>query len=80
MNSDGAVDDADRTVLPPTDLIARAHAAGLFVHTWTFRSEGIFLGKDYGNDPAAEYEQFYELGIDGVFSDFPDQAVKARAR
>jgi glycerophosphoryl diester phosphodiesterase len=80
VNSDGAVDDADRTVLPPTDLIARAHAAGLFVHTWTFRSEGIFLGKDYGNDPAAEYEQFYELGVDGVFSDFPDQAVKARVR
>jgi glycerophosphoryl diester phosphodiesterase len=80
VNSDGAVDDGDRAVLPPGDLIARAHAAGLFVHTWTFRSEAIFLGKDYGGDPDAEYEQFYSLGIDAVFSDFPDQAVKARAR
>ncbi|MBC7801631.1 MAG: PEP-CTERM sorting domain-containing protein, partial [Gemmatimonadaceae bacterium] len=28
-------------------------------------------------DPQAEYRQFYALGVDGVFSDFPDQAVAA---
>lgn len=50
------------------------------MHTWTFRAESIFLASDYGKDPAAEYRQFYDLGLDGVFSDFPDQAVKARAR
>jgi glycerophosphoryl diester phosphodiesterase len=80
VNGDGAVDDGDRTSLPPGDLIARAHAAGLFVHSWTFRTEPIFLSKDYNKDPAAEYKQFYDLGIDGVFSDFPDDAIKARVK
>jgi glycerophosphoryl diester phosphodiesterase len=80
VNGDGKVDEADRTMLPPGDLIKRAHAAGLFVHTWTFRSEGLYLAKDYGADPAAEYQQFFGLGVDGLFSDFPDQAVKARSR
>lgn len=80
VNGDGLVDDADRSVLAPTDVIERAHAAGLRIHTWTFRSEAQFLGADYGGDPADEYRQFFELGIDGVFSDFPDQAVAARAR
>ncbi|MDC3953989.1 glycerophosphodiester phosphodiesterase [Polyangium jinanense] len=80
VNGDGTVDDADRKALAPTDLVTRAHAKGLFVHTWTFRSEGMFLAEDYGATPAAEYEVFYRLGIDGVFSDFPDEAVKARAR
>lgn len=37
-----------------------------------------------GSDPAGwgdaltEYEQFFALGVDGVFSDFPDTAVEAR--
>ena len=79
-NGDGSVNDADRSVLAPTDLITRAHKHGLFVHSWTFRSEPIFLASDYAEIPAAEYKVFYDLGIDGVFSDFPDQAVKARAR
>ncbi|UQA62832.1 glycerophosphodiester phosphodiesterase [Polyangium aurulentum] len=76
-NGDMASDESDRTALPPNDIIERAHAVGLFVHSWTFRNEKIFLAKDY-EKPADEYEQFYELGIDGVFSDFPDEAVKAR--
>lgn len=80
VNGDGNVDDADRKALAPTDVVARAHAKGLFVHTWTFRSEAMFLAGDYDATPAAEYEVFYRLGIDGVFSDFPDEAVKARAR
>jgi glycerophosphoryl diester phosphodiesterase len=32
---------------------------------------------DYG-DAFTEYEQFYELGVDGLFSDNPDTAVEAR--
>jgi glycerophosphoryl diester phosphodiesterase len=76
VNGDGAVDEADRTLLPANDIITRAHAAGLYVHSWTFRNEQIFLPNDYAA-PAAEYHQFFELGLDGVFSDFPDEAVKA---
>ena len=32
----------------------------------------------YGN-AIAEYEQFYGLGVDGVFSDNPDTAIEARS-
>jgi len=77
-----------RTILPEMDgilgtaneLIANAHAAGLKVHPYTFRDEPLFLAKDYGNDASAEYMQFFRLGVDGVFSDFPDTAVRARDR
>ena len=65
-------------IIKTTDLIDRAHAAGLLIHTWTFRSESFRLANQYNGDPANEYKQFYELGIDGVFSDFPDHAVEAR--
>ena len=78
VNGDGAVDEADWKALPPTDLIQRAHARGLKVHTWTFRDEKRRLLSDYGDNPLQEYLQFYGLGIDGVFSDFTGTAVAAR--
>jgi glycerophosphoryl diester phosphodiesterase len=61
---------------PPTDVIE--HAQGLLVHTWTFRNEQRRLPSDYQGNPMNEYLQFYDLGIDGVFSDFADTAVAAR--
>jgi glycerophosphoryl diester phosphodiesterase len=78
--------DANGALLPPTTLIRDAHRARLAVHAWTFRSENAFLPLDYqiGTDPAghgnavAEYRLFYGLGLDGVFSDFPDTALAAR--
>jgi glycerophosphoryl diester phosphodiesterase len=78
VNGDGATDDADRTATAPTTLIADAHAAGLFVHAYTWRNEARFLLATYGDDPVNEYVQFYCLGIDGVFSDNPDTAVTSR--
>jgi glycerophosphoryl diester phosphodiesterase len=77
-NGDGKVDGADRKVLPPTTLVDRAHAAGLVIHTWTFRDEPHRLAYDDGGDPLNEYARYFELGVDGVFSDFPDTAVAAR--
>lgn len=78
--------------LAPTDLVARAHAASLLVHAWTFRAENYFLpaelrrgdaaAPDYlrqHGDLAAELRAFYAAGVDGVFSDFPAAAVAARA-
>lgn len=70
--------EAARKLAPATDLIARAHKAGLLVHAYTFRNEPQRLAGDYAGNPAAEYLQFYALGIDGVFSDFPGTAVAAR--
>ena len=69
----------DRRTLPPTTVVSDAHAAGLFVHAWTMRNEPDFLSTSYGGDPAAEVRRFIALGVDGVFSDFPDVAVRARS-
>jgi glycerophosphoryl diester phosphodiesterase len=71
--------DLQQPQLLQTSVIEQAHAAGLKVHTYTFRSEPATLAPEYSNDPLLEYRQFYELGIDGVFSDFCDVALKARA-
>ncbi|MGZ3787884.1 MAG: glycerophosphodiester phosphodiesterase [Bacteriovorax sp.] len=64
--------------LPPTTLIQDAHAVGLKVHPFTFRKEAQYLLKDYQGDFQKELLQFYELGVDAVFSDFADQAVLAK--
>jgi glycerophosphoryl diester phosphodiesterase len=61
----------------PTSLIADAHAVGLLVHPWTFRSDPGFLHGEYGGDPAREIRQFRDLGADGLFCDFPDVARTA---
>ena len=79
LNGDGKITDADRVLLPPTDVVKNAHTAGLFVHAFTFRNEKELLVSDYKGDPKAEYKRFYELGVDGLFSDFSDTAVAARA-
>jgi glycerophosphoryl diester phosphodiesterase len=71
--------DVKAPQLLQSTLIEQAHAAGLRVHTYTFRSEPATLAPEYNNDPQLEYRQFYALGIDGVFSDFPDAALKARS-
>jgi glycerophosphoryl diester phosphodiesterase len=78
--------DATGASLAPTDFVERAHAAGLVVHPYTFRNENQFLPLELRSspDPAAygnafaEYDQFYGLGVDGLFSDNPDTAVEAR--
>jgi glycerophosphoryl diester phosphodiesterase len=78
LNGDGKIDERDRVLLPASSLIKDAHDVGLFVHTWTFRNEPRRLASDYKDDPVLELKMFYALGIDGLFSDFPDTAVKAR--
>jgi glycerophosphoryl diester phosphodiesterase len=77
-DGDGRVDEGDRKVLEPTDLVARAHARGLVVHPYTFRNEAKRLAFDYGDNPIEEYLRFYEAGVDGLFSDFADTAFTAR--
>jgi len=62
----------------PTDLIVRAHKKGLLVHLYTFRNEAKYLADDYKGDPKVEYKDFYSLGVDGVFSDYPGTAVASR--
>ena len=67
-------------------LVADAHAAGLKVHPYTFRAENNFLPTDLrsGDDPQArgdieaEIRAFLDTGIDGLFIDQPDIAVRVR--
>ncbi|TCO75361.1 glycerophosphodiester phosphodiesterase [Chromatocurvus halotolerans] len=56
-----------------TDLVARAHRAGLLVHPFTFRRDALPPG-------ISTYRELLELfigqvGVDGVFTDFPDLTV-----
>jgi glycerophosphoryl diester phosphodiesterase len=72
---------ADGATGAPTTLVRDAHAAHLFVHVWTLRREPDFLPAEYHGDLAAEVRRFAALGVDGLFTDFPDVAVAAlRAR
>ncbi len=69
-----------RRVTAPTRFVELAHAAGLAVHPWTFRNESQYLAADYQGDPRAEYAAYAALGVDAVFSDFPDTALAALGR
>ncbi|MGC4848147.1 glycerophosphodiester phosphodiesterase family protein [Micromonospora sp. DT15] len=72
--------NAAGALLAPTNVVRDAHRERLLVHSWTFRTESQFLPADFriGADPnargdiTAEYELFLGLGLDGVFSDHPD--------
>jgi glycerophosphoryl diester phosphodiesterase len=78
--------DATGRSLPPTTFVADTHRAGLLVHPYTFRNENTFLPLELRTsaDPTAygkafaEYDQFFALGVDGLFSDNVDTAVEAR--
>lgn len=71
----------------PTRLVAEAHAVGLAVHPWTVRAENAFLPAALrkGVSPAEHgdveslFKALYAARVDGVFSDFPGLAVKARS-
>lgn len=58
---------------PPrsTGLAEHAHSAGLLVHPYTFRADDLAPG--FGNFD--EMLRFFcaELGVDGLFTDFPDR-------
>jgi glycerophosphoryl diester phosphodiesterase len=70
-----------------SDLVGRAHGAGLAVVPWTLRGENVFLPRHLqrGADPAAagdadgEARLLLALGVDGVITDCPDVAVRVRA-
>ena len=66
----------DRAVVGSTGVIEAAHAAGLLVHTWTFRNDASGYGFA---DPQAEMAYYMTLGVDGVFTDFPDTGMAALA-
>lgn len=70
-------------------LVSAAHAAGLTVFGWTLRAENQFLvpelrdtasaGPDEFGDWMTQFTSLMRLGLDGVFADQPDLAIRARA-
>lgn len=59
-----------------TDLVARAHERGLLVHPYTFRADQLPPG-------IAGFEELHrlfllDLGVDGIFTDFPDRSRALR--
>ncbi|MGW0900034.1 glycerophosphodiester phosphodiesterase [Streptomyces goshikiensis] len=77
--------DADGRLGTPTTLVKDAHARGLVLHPYTARNENSFLPAEYrkGTDPAAygdafgAFRRYFELGIDGIFTDNPDTGLLA---
>jgi len=45
------------------------------VLVWTIRKEKEFLPGAYDGHVEMEFDQFRRLGVDGVFTDFPDLAA-----
>jgi glycerophosphoryl diester phosphodiesterase len=52
-------------------FIEQAHAAGLVVHTWTFEEVDAIAAQK-------EYRDYLDIGMDGMFSNYPDLALLAR--
>jgi glycerophosphoryl diester phosphodiesterase len=78
VNGDGVIDQRDKTLLKPSSVVKDAHKAGLVVHPYTFRNEPRYLAANFENQPEQEYRIYFELGVDGVFTDFTDTAVAVR--
>ncbi|CAN2042257.1 glycerophosphoryl diester phosphodiesterase GlpQ [Candidatus Magnetomoraceae bacterium gMMP-15] len=57
-----------------TSLVKDAHALGLEVHPYTFRVDSL---PDYVMNSEEAFRIFYyDVGVDGLFTDFPDCAVQ----
>ncbi len=69
-----------------TGFVQHAHAVGLQVHPYTFRSENVFLPNNFrsSSDPnalgdgAGEIKTFLRTGIDGFFTDHTDRGIAGR--
>ena len=58
------------------DIVARAHALGLEVDTWTLRADDLGPLPDF----ASATRFVVDLGVDGIFTDHPDQLAAALGR
>ena len=59
-------------------IVKRAHERGLVVHPYTFRSDQ-FVPPKYGTMEKELTQFYFTYDVDGVFTDFPDKAVRVLA-
>ena len=78
VDGDKVVDQRDMTLIEPSDVVKNAHKLGLVVHPYTFRNEAKHLAANFQDSPLEEYRAYFELGVDGVFTDYTDTALAAR--
>ncbi len=67
--------ESTRNHLVITNMVKEAHEAGMVVHPYTFRLDVERIPKY-----ASSFEDmlnifYYQVGVDGVFTDFPDRVV-----
>jgi glycerophosphoryl diester phosphodiesterase len=60
----------------PNDLVEKAHAEGLAVHPYTFRADELPPGFTTFEDLVRYF--VVNIGVDGLFTDFPDQVLALR--
>jgi glycerophosphoryl diester phosphodiesterase len=77
-NGDGVITEQDKVLNTPTSVVTDAKNEGLLIHPFTQRNEQFRLASNYGGNPINEFIKFYELGVDGFFSDFTETAHVAR--
>lgn len=58
-----------------TNLVKHAHAFGMEVHPYTFRAESFATPRFAGSFDGLLDIFLNEVGVDGVFTDFPDKAL-----
>ena len=71
----------------PGAAVTAAFDAGLDVLVWTLRNENRHLPQELRSpgrprshgDAATEVARLFDLGVDGVLTDFPETAVQVRA-
>ena len=61
-----------------TGLVSAAREAGLVVHPYTFRADQLAPGFETMGEMVGWFVD--KLSIDGLFTDFPDQAIAALRR
>ncbi|MBV2355893.1 glycerophosphodiester phosphodiesterase [Streptomyces sp. J2-1] len=79
--------NADGTLAKPSTLVADAHRVGLVLHPYTMRNENPFLPAEFRKGTSADgygdafgaFKAYFATGIDGLFTDNGDTALRARA-
>jgi glycerophosphoryl diester phosphodiesterase len=57
----------------PNKLLKAAHKQGLLMHPYTLRADRTLLPESFASFKALVSFYLFTIGVDGVFTDFPDK-------